>query len=263
MTDIRILLNNKWQKANAEQEAAYTQYVNDNRYCEKELTINGIHIYRPENDPYNPIYMDYQDNYFIPIIDWNNIKVFLVDVPNSTRPNWFQARNYQVWAYIHYIYSNVTIMNYSSQGTPIYLIKNPNTFIDVPNLEPEIVFTISRNDNNSVYYERNDDSQRRFRICDNERARSGYLGWYTRMTMPIAMSFSYDNHTNIQLTLPTHNVETTNIEEDQCILCYKNKKNIKFSPCHHVIICASCYPKLIKPSECILCKNIINELTLA
>jgi len=263
MTDIRILLNNVWQKANSEQESAYQKYINDNRYVEQSLNINGIHIYRPENDPFNPIYMDYQENRFIPIIDWNNIKVFLLDVPDTERPNWFQARNYQAWSYIHFIYNNVPLMNYSSRGTPLHLIKYPNTFIDIPNLQPEIVFTISRNNNNSVYYERNDNSQRRFRICDNERARSGYLGWYTRMTMPIPMSFSYENVVNNYLVLPTQQTEITNIEEEQCILCYKNKKNIKFIPCEHLVICASCYPKLNKSTECIICKNTINELKLA
>lgn len=260
MTDIRIFLNNIWQQANAEQQSAYLHYLNENKYVEQSININGIHIYRPLNDPYNPTYMDYQNNCYIPIIDWNNIKVFLVDVPDSTRPNWFQARNYQIWAYINYIYSNVSIMNYSSRGTPLYLIKNPNTTIDVSNIEPEIVFTISRNDNNSVYYERNDNSGRRIRICDNEKARSGYLGWYTRMTMPIAMSFSYDNVYNNLLNLPTNQTEITNIEEDQCILCYKNKKNIRFIPCQHLVICATCYPKLSKSTECIICKNVIQEL---
>lgn len=262
MTDIRIFLNNNWQQANSEQQQAYLNFVNENRYVEQPINVNGIHIYRPENDPYNPIYMNYQDNHFIPLIDWNNIKVFLMDGPGSQRPNWFQARNYQAWSYIHFIYNNVPIMNYSSRGTPLNLIKNPNTIIDIPNLEPEIVFTISRNDNNSVYYERNDDSQRRFRICDNDKARSGYLGWYTRMTMPIAMSFSYENVVYSSLVLPTQQTEITNIEEEQCILCYKNKKNIKFIPCQHLVICASCYPKLTKSTECIICKNTINELKL-
>ena len=50
-------------------------------------------------------------------------------------------------------------------------------------------------------------------------------------------------------------VEQTDIEEDQCILCYTNKKNITLSPCNHNIMCSACYVKLAKKNECPVCRT--------
>ena len=50
-------------------------------------------------------------------------------------------------------------------------------------------------------------------------------------------------------------VEQTDIEEDQCILCYTNKKNITLSPCNHNIMCSACYVKLEKKNVCPVCRT--------
>jgi len=49
--------------------------------------------------------------------------------------------------------------------------------------------------------------------------------------------------------------EQTDIEEEQCILCYTNKKNITLSPCNHNIMCSACYVKLAKKNECPVCRG--------
>jgi 6-phosphofructokinase 1 len=54
----------------------------------------------------------------------------------------------------------------------------------------------------------------------------------------------------------------TDIEDDQCILCCKYKKNITFSPCNHNIVCSCCYIKLDKGRECPMCKSYINEVNV-
>jgi hypothetical protein len=77
---------------------------------------------------------------------------------------------------------------YENQQRKKYASKNsngiPNTVeIDIDELLPNIIFSISRNENNSVYYESNDERETRVRICDNRMARIGYRGFYTRMTM--------------------------------------------------------------------------------
>ena len=140
-----------------------------------------------------------------------------------------------------YIYDNQQRKTYASK----YSIRSPSTVeIDIDGLPPNIIFSISRNDNNSVYYERNDPRGTRVRICDNHMARIGYRGFYTRMTMdwenlgsPITPSSSLVGDgvgSGIGLPPPEH----TDIEEDQCILCYTNKKNITLSPCNHNIMCS-------------------------
>jgi hypothetical protein len=87
--------------------------------------------------------------------------------------------------------------------------------IDIDGLPPNIIFSISRNDNNSVYYERNDGSGARVRICDNHTARIGYHGYYARMTSDIG--FIIGGIVSIDgLELPASIVlEKTEIEEEQ------------------------------------------------
>jgi hypothetical protein len=53
-------------------------------------------------------------------------------------------------------------------------------------------------------------------------------------------------------------ITKTVVEEEQCILCYDNKKNTKYLPCGHTIACYHCTQQLVK-SECPICKtNITN-----
>ena len=272
--DIRVKIGETWRAADEAQKAAYIAYKSREHYYTEipHTHENGITIFRGRNDPYMATYFKLEGserNAKHPIIDINDISVFLMDgaTGRGSRDGagWVNARNYQAWAYADFVYDHAVRKCYMSKYST-YLAFPPGfdranvVTIDIDGLPPNIIFSVSRNDNNSVYYERNDGSHRRFRICDNDTARSGYLGWYTRMTMPIAMSFSYENVVYNSLVLPTQQTEITNVEEDQCILCYKNKKNIKFIPCQHLVICASCYPKLTKSTECIICKNTIIEL---
>jgi hypothetical protein len=146
------------------------------------------------------------------------------------------------------------------------------TDIDLDGLPPNIIFSISRNENGSVYYERNDAHGTRVRICDHEGARAGFRGFYTRITMdpgvivtppaqPQQPLPSYTASSAVPLQLPPLiSAQKTSVEEDQCILCYENAKNLKFSPCAHNVTCSECYVKLIKPRECPVCKQAIESL---
>ena len=93
--------------------------------------------------------------------------------------------------------------------------------IDIDGLPPNIIFSISRNDNNSVYYERNDGNRARVRICDNHSARIGYRGYYSRMTSDIG--FAFGGIVSVTgLELPSSIVlEKTDIEEEKI----KNSKS--------------------------------------
>ena len=218
----------------------------------------------------------------IPIIDMNDISVFIVDNLGMGRANWLSAREYQVWAYRDFMYDPHRSIkkSYMSRGTlPISYESNDNILanqivtIDVANILPNIVFNISRNDNNSVYFERNDVGGSRVRICDNEYARMGYLGFYTRITMDpgivvtppqpiyygwLGMGMALDASALLS-TAHLPEPEEIDDEEHQCILCFKYRVNARFSPCAHTVCCSSCYSKMEK-NECPVCRAEITQL---
>lgn len=284
-------------------------------YRETPYLTSEYIVYRPDNDPYLPTYIAKIADIFsvntgnnisigivtgltthmannitisqeiheillgngatIPIIDMNDISVFIVDNPGMARANWLSAREYQVWAYRDFMYDPDRSIkkSYMSRGTlPISYESNDNILanqivtIDVANISPNIVFNISRNDNNSVYFERNDVGGSRVRICDNEYARAGYLGFYTRITMDpgiVVMTPPSASHVaqsaSLLSTAHIHEPAETDDEEYQCILCFKNRVNARFSPCEHTVCCSSCYSKMAK-NQCPVCRAEITQI---
>jgi len=207
-------------------------------------------------------------------MDCADVKVFLQDAETV---NWYPARNYQMWAFRDFIYDPARPERkfYASKHSSHLFFQRGSsnrtvTDIDIDGLSPNIIFSISRNDNGSVYYERNDAQGTRVRICDHEGARAGFRGFYNRITMdpgiivtpppqPIHPVPSYTSSSALELP-PFISAIPTSVEEDQCIMCYENRKNITFSPCAHNITCSVCYPKLVKPRECPVCKQAISSL---
>jgi hypothetical protein len=289
--DIRVKVGNTWQPASDDQCAAYIAYKSRPNYFIEEVYThgNGITIFRENhngqnrNDSYMPTFFKLEGsirnpNGKYPIIDFNDIQVFLMDgvVGDRSRngAGWVKSRNYQAWAYIDFIYDSAPKKNYMSKYSS-YLVfpagfnRENVVTIDIDGLQPNIIFSISRNENNSVYYERNDAQHSRVRICDNEYARVGFLGYYTRITMDIpveiipppssaapnenANAFVYDS------LMPPAPIDETANEDEQCILCYKNKKNIEYIPCGHIISCIVCFEKLVR-KECPICKVKITSL---
>jgi hypothetical protein len=287
---------------------AYAGYKErPNYYRETPYITNSYAVYRPDNDPYLPTYtarvedipastlndglisravhetMEH-DGKAIPIMDMNDVSVFIVDNPAMGRANWMPARSYQAWAYRDFIYDRGRSIkkSYMSRGTFRILYEGAAnqsvTTIDVANIEPNIVFNISRNDNNSVYFERNDEFRTRVRICDNESARAGYLGFYTRLTMdPGIIVISPAAHAQqfvvgggggpagaVLSVAHLPNPEETDDEEHQCILCFKYRINARFLPCDHQVCCSVCYSKMAK-NACPVCRaditRIINAVT--
>ena len=64
-------------------------------------------------------------------------------------------------------------------------------------------------------------------------------------------------NTNITLGIDT---EETDNEQQQCVICFKSKKNIKFNPCGHNHTCSLCYVQILKPRECPFCKQEIESI---
>ena len=253
---IKIKFNDKWITADEKLTSIFQKYVYQNSfYREIPYTEDGYTISRYNNDPYNASYINVGSNK-MPICDWNNVKVFLFDLEPA---DWYAARDYQIWAYYDFMYDNKIKKTYVSKGS----INIDAVIIDIDNLPRNIIFNISRNDNNnSVYLERNDLNGTRVPICDNEWPRLGFRGFYSRMTMDpgIIISAPVSNNLGNIINIPNNIpiIETENSEE-QCILCCKNKKNIQFLPCNHNISCVECCKKILN-NKCPLCKTVISTI---
>ena len=276
----------QWVPAPAEWAAAYMQYKARPAYS-PEVPYNYENrflVYRVENNCYMPTRIQRSDTGDThAIMDCADVKVFLQD---AEMVNWYPARNYQMWAFRDFIYDPARPERkfYASKHSSHLFFQRGSsnrtvTDIDIDGLSPNIIFSISRNENGSVYYERNDAQGTRVRICDHEGARAGFRGFYNRITMdpgiivtpptqtppqqplqqPIPSYTSLSSSSALQLP-PFISAIPTSVEEDQCILCYENRKNIAFSPCAHQVMCSECYPKLVKPRECPVCKQAISSL---
>jgi len=150
------------------------------------------------------------------------------------------------------------------------ILVNQMVTIDVPNLPQNIVFTISRNDNNSVYFERNNEFRTRVRICDSQFARIGYLGFYRRITMdpgmivippelPSAIGLASPNLLSVAHLSPLEEIDGDKDNGEQCILCVRYRVNARFSPCEHQVCCSDCYSKLSK-NKCPVCRAEIMRI---
>ena len=254
---IKVKYDDNWVFANPDYCEAFQNYKNRPMYSREQPVETGpLTVYRTNNDAYLPTYIrDGNDVY--PIADFEDVRVFLVDA-NPT--DWYAGRNYQIWAYYDFMYDNKIRKTYASKYSSHLACPADVVVIDIDGLPPNIIFSISRNDNNSVYYERNDGSGSRVRICDNHTARIGYRGYYARMTDDIG--FVFGGIVSVAgLEIPSSIIlEQTDIEEEQCIICYSNKKNLRFLPCSHLIMCSACYNMLQKKKECPVCKGNIESL---
>jgi len=306
--NIRIPGSNEWtsstQYITPSMRDAYASYKEDPEHLhfrEKPYVSDDWIVYRPDNDPYLPTYIvrrsdasverypsiNHQhvtsevheimenNHVAIPIIDLNDIYVFLTDHPPN-EPNWVAARSYQIWAYRDYVYDRFRSIkkSYMTRNTYPFVYQNDDHMlvnqmvtIDVANVPANIVFNISRNDNNSVYFERNNQFRTRVRICDSQFARIGYLGFYTRLTMDPGMIVIYPPELppipsaspNLLSVSHLSALEETTDEEHQCILCVRYRVNARFSPCEHQVCCSDCYSKMSK-NACPVCRAEITRV---
>jgi len=252
---IKIKYRNNWINASNEQVQLYNEYRQQNRYREIPLQSNNITIFRENNNPHRGTYIQI-NNAKYPICDWNDVKLFLT---NQDPVDWYRAREYQAWAFFDYIYDDKPVKTYASYGSPIS--DTTATTIDVHGTTQGIIFKIGRNDNDSIYFERNDINQSKSRISDNEWSRLGYRGFYNRMTMdPGMIVIPPPPNPPQKMELPSNlQIEETHDENLQCLLCAFNKINIKFMPCAHAVECSACYTKMEK-NMCPVCKTEITAI---
>jgi hypothetical protein len=196
----------------------------------------------------------------IPIANWNSVKVFLIE-----RRDWFNARNYQTWSYFDFIYSINQRKYYMSRGSNNIDPSINYTIIPITGLLTNIIFSISRNENNTIFYEKDDVRRTKVRISDNSWFQIGYNGFIHRITdyfEPIIVSSP--NTSTQHITIPTNIqvIETTN-DEDMCIVCNIIKCNIKFSPCNHTQTCSKCCEQIINIGNviCPVCRAPIVSIS--
>jgi hypothetical protein len=265
--NIKIKNNNLWIPAGTEESEAYINYKSRIQYYREEpITTNNLTVFRENNDVFMATYIKNNlTELVIPIIDFDDIKIFITDI---NIPDWLPVSNYQAWAYIDFIYDNKTKKKYITKNSSdfYYQVSTENIIeIDINDLSPNIFFSIGRNENNSIYLERNYNMLNLSRICDNEFARIGYRGFYNRITMDIDVIIipPVNINSNKPPLPPNLIIEQTIIEDEQCILCCDYKKNIILNPCKHHIICSNCFNKM-NNNYCPICKleieNIISFL---
>lgn len=221
------------------------------------------------------------ENKTTPITDLNDIYVFITDniyIDGNRRGNWVPARSYQSWAYRDFVYDRYHTIkkSYMSRLTSPLVYQNDENIlanqivtIELSNISPNIVFNMSRYENNSVYFERNDELRTRVRICDNPYARNGYLAFYSRITanynglaLPQLSPSIMGDTTGTTVLLSVSHIpppEETHDEDDQCILCVRYRANTRFSPCDHHVCCSDCYSKMAK-NVCPVCRAEITQV---
>jgi hypothetical protein len=263
--NIKIFLGKEWFIARDYQIEAYTLFEQNNTPYNNntpyEYNKDGIKftIKRCGDKFHGPTYMIKEDGTRIPIFDFKDVKVFLLDM---NQVNWYSAHDYQIFAYINFLYSELESCGFKSLGT-----EGLDNYTEIPidSLQAGIIFRMSRNDNGTIFYEKNDTNRTRVRISDNEEARRGYLAYYHRMTAPIHMTVVPINNSssasNVLLDIPSNVVVTKTLDDElMCSICNDNKQNIKFVPCGHTYTCSECYQQLVKKYECPVCKQIITQL---
>lgn len=250
--DIKLKFNHQWVPASEFQKQAFWKFKHEfwnsqnvsaiNYLREGEININtnghNFKIKRENNQDHNGIYIYKENGEKTPITDFKSVKIFLVE-----RGTWVDARWYQTKAYYDFIYDHQERKDYNFSGN--------------------IIFSISRNTNGTIYYEKDDINRTRVKMSDNPGYISAYQAFYNRITdipeMSVVSKETVDNTQYLTLPFGLDTDETSN-EEDQCIICYKTKKNIKFLPCGHSHTCSLCYVQIKHPRECPFCKQEIEKI---
>ena len=194
LDDIRIFIDGMWIIADDKFCEAYKTYLEKHYYKMYPYIHtnegNDIIIYRLNNNHNEGTYIKYND-IEVPITNLNNVRIFLYNLPPLYRyHHWYQARQYQAWAYFDFLYSGEQSKTYISTNTQYLSDDNVQIIPEIYCTKPNVIFTIKRNDNNSIYYEKNDKNRTLVRISDSEYVRRGYSGFVSRITMDVGLESS-------------------------------------------------------------------------
>ena len=258
--DIRLKLGDGWVNARDYQARVFESI--DEMTSTVSFDEDGIkfEIQRCGNSTYGGLHMIKEDGNRIPISNFSPgaVKVFLLD---QDPVQWYDSRMYQQWAYYHFLYSGEEKILYASRDSNCSGQSHRVVIIDLPDLVPGIIFSMSRNANGSIYYERDDTNRTRVRICDNDYARRHYLAYYHRMTEPIGFHpVSSSQQLSSSVQIPSGLVEIKTDDEDkQCHICWSLAMNVVYEPCQHSLTCHKCTQQLDK-MECPFCRVSIQNM---
>lgn len=284
-SDIRVKLDDgTWIQAREYQAEAFSRF-SDPTNAERPIVYDqvlprwGRVRFTIQREVDQRIYLIRENGTRMPIVDWNNVQVFLLDLPGQP-VNWYDARDYQTWAYFDFIYSGDDERNYMSAGSRNIVPHIRYITIPNPALPADIVFRMSRNDNGTVFYEKNDAGRTRVRISDNARERSAYLGFYRRMTdfgdilHPVTRPAAAAVAAAVAapagpLAIPVGAIIAETLDdEEMCIVCNTNKQNIRFLPCKHTNTCSECCREMLGratpylPFSCPMCRGRVSQIVL-
>lgn len=189
--DIRIFVNDQWLIADEKYQQAYKIYISQYYYSSYPYVHrdgdNEIIISRLNNNHNEGTYIKY-NNIELPIANLNNVRVFLYELPLLEHyHHWYKARQYQAWAYFDFLYSGKQSKTYISVGSQHF---DNNDIQIIPKIyckKPNVIFTIKRNENNSIYYEKNNEDKTCVLISDSSYVRRGYSGFVSRITMDVGL----------------------------------------------------------------------------
>lgn len=274
--DVRIRNENgEWVQPLEYQKEAYIKFTSEtnvfSRNEMKKYTINTMDgIYEcciEKNNMYDiKIYID--ENHKYPIVNYNDVKVFLTDV---TSIGWYRARDYQIWSFYDFIYSDVEVKYYKSNDGGINDEIINYTVIPLA-LPMGIIFKISKNENGTIYYEKNDINRTRVRISNNEYERIGYQGYYNRITDSgnFTIDYSYvqnnDNNNVIIGKIDNMKLLMKEVDDDEtmCLICNVYERNIRIKPCNHEYMCSICCKNMLKKTPnkklCPFCRVNITDV---
>lgn len=198
--DIRIFVDNQWIVANEKYQQAYKTYIDKHYYILRPYIHKDddgeIIILRLNNNSNEGTYVNH-NNITLPIVNFNDVRVFLYKLPQlQYYHHWYRARQYQAWAYFDFLYSKEKSKTYISVNTQHSDDNNTQIIPEIYCKESNVIFTLKRNDNNSIYYEKNNENKTQIQISDSAYVRRGYSGFITRLTMDpgliISSVFNFD-----------------------------------------------------------------------
>lgn len=260
-SNIKVYANNAWFDALWYQVEAFKQYKLQNSISNTELIYNNYGYNFKIKRINGGIYLIRNDDTKMPICDWHDVKVFLVD---STPPNWYPARDYQTWSYFNFIYNNFSSeQKYHTIGSNDARIDEFSIKIPINGLDSNIIFNIYKNENGIVFYKRDDINRTIVRISDNNIERIEYFNYYNRMTQPLVDTVMIPSTVVNTITIPAIINITTSNESLMCTICNNYKKNIIFRPCNHNIVCSYCAKKIYESTKklyCPVCRAIVTNI---
>lgn len=255
---IQVLLDNgQWTIARDYQANAFNSFIIN----QEELSNYNMQGYKFSIQRiYNKIILTRENGSIMPIFDGDLVKVFLI-----AHHQWMQARDYQIWAYRDFVYKNAPEVYYKSNGSTNLDPNITYVVLDIPNLEPDIVFRMSRNDNGTIFYEKNNINKTKVRISDNINEQRYYLNYVMRLTNQdmVVNNNPTLGHISVPVVIPTGlNLIETNNDDIACVVCNIYKKNIKYLPCNHIHTCSHCTKHIMDNGLliCSICRAVVNKI---